>query len=112
MPWKKQFDTDEALAKAMNAFWARGYEATSVQDLVACMGINRGSLYATFGDNRQLFIQALRRYDAQHREAWVAALEKRRRRGRRARRPARAPAARGRQGAIAPPPVVSHSKGP
>ncbi len=78
MPWEKQFDTDEALAKAMDAFWARGYEATSVQDLVACMGINRGSLYATFGDKRQLFIQALRRYDAQHREAWVAALEKRR----------------------------------
>jgi len=38
------------------------------------MGINRGSLYATFGDKRSLFIQALRRYDADHREAWVAAL--------------------------------------
>ena len=74
MPWEKQFDTDEALAKAMNAFWARGYDATSVQDLVRCMGINRGSLYATFGDKRSLFIAALRRYDATHREAWVAAL--------------------------------------
>ncbi len=47
MPWEKQFDTDEALAKAMHAFWARGYEATSMQDLVDCMGVNRGSLYAT-----------------------------------------------------------------
>ncbi len=75
MPWEKQFDIDQALTQAMQAFWARGYEATSMQDLVACMGINRGSLYATFGDKRGLFIQALRRYDAVHRQAWVAALE-------------------------------------
>ena len=74
MPWEKQFDVEEALTQAMEAFWARGYEATSVHDLVACMGINRGSLYATFGDKRSLFIQALRHYDAVHRQAWVAAL--------------------------------------
>lgn len=74
MPWEKQFDVDAALTKAMQAFWARGYEATSMHDLVACMGINRGSLYATFGDKRSLFIQALRRYDAVYRQAWVAAL--------------------------------------
>ncbi len=74
MPWEKQFDVDDALNTAMQAFWARGYEATSVQDLVDCMGINRGSLYATFGDKRSLFIQALRRYDATHRQAWVKAL--------------------------------------
>ena len=63
MPWEKQFDSDAVLDKAMQAFWARGYEATSMQDLVDCMGINRGSLYATFGDKHSLFIQALRRYD-------------------------------------------------
>ncbi len=74
MPWEKQFDVDDALTAAMRAFWARGYEATSMQDLTACMGINRGSLYATFGDKRALFIQALRRYDAVHRQAWVATL--------------------------------------
>ena len=51
-----------------------GYEATSMQDLVDCMGINRGSLYATFGDKRALFIRALRHYDAIHRAAWVARL--------------------------------------
>lgn len=56
MPWEKQFSPDDVLVKAMNAFWARGYESTSMQDLVACMGINRGSLYATFGDKRSLFI--------------------------------------------------------
>lgn len=71
MPWEKQFDVDRALNQAMHAFWARGYEATSVQDLVERMGINRGSLYATFGDKRALFIQALRRYDALHRQAWL-----------------------------------------
>ena len=71
MPWQKQFDTDQALAKAMSAFWAHGYEATSVQDLVAAMGINRGSLYATFGDKRALFVAALRRYDGQYRKAWI-----------------------------------------
>lgn len=74
MPWEKQFDVEAALAKAMQAFWARGYEATSMQDLVTCMGLNRGSLYATFGDKRSLFIQALRRYDETHREAWLAAI--------------------------------------
>lgn len=74
MPWQKNFSPDEALGKAMNAFWARGYEATSVQDLVDCMGINRGSLYATFGDKRALFLAALRRYDSVYRHDWVTAL--------------------------------------
>ncbi len=74
MPWEKQFNHDEALSKAMSAFWAHGYDATSMQDLVDCMGINRGSLYATFGDKRSLFIEALRRYDAVYREDWAARL--------------------------------------
>jgi len=74
MPWEKQFDPDRALEKAMAAFWARGYDATSMQDLVEAMGINRGSLYATFGDKRSLFLQALKRYDAVHRAAWTDAL--------------------------------------
>ena len=76
MPWEKQFDVDQALAKAMQAFWARGYEATSMQDLVTCMGLNRGSLYATFGDKRSLFIQALRHYRTVHLHDWVAALSR------------------------------------
>ena len=74
MPWEKQFNPDDALDKAMRAFWAGGYDATSMQDLVDCMGINRGSIYATFGDKRSLFIQALRRYDGDHRRAWFEAL--------------------------------------
>ena len=76
MPWEKQFDSDAALSKAMDAFWAHGYDATSMQDLVDCMGVNRGSLYATFGDKRSLFIEALRRYDAVYRAGWVGRLIK------------------------------------
>jgi len=63
MPWEKQFDKQAALDKALQAFWARGYEATSMQDLVDCMGVNRGSLYATYGDKPELFLAALRMYD-------------------------------------------------
>jgi TetR/AcrR family transcriptional regulator, transcriptional repressor for nem operon len=58
----KQFDRDEALDHAMAAFWTRGYEGTSIDDLVQATGIGRGSLYGTFGDKRQLFLAALDRY--------------------------------------------------
>jgi TetR/AcrR family transcriptional repressor of nem operon len=58
----KQFDRDEVLDRAMAAFWTRGYEATSIDDLVEATGIGRGSLYSTFGDKRQLFLAALDRY--------------------------------------------------
>ena len=49
----------------MEAFWERGYAATSVNDLLAEMGLNRGSLYGTFGDKKQLFLAALDKYEAQ-----------------------------------------------
>ena len=58
----KEFDRDEALQRAMQVFWSRGYEATSVGDLVEHMGINRQSLYDTFGDKHSLYLQALDRY--------------------------------------------------
>jgi TetR/AcrR family transcriptional repressor of nem operon len=58
----KQFDRDEVLDRAMAAFWTRGYEATSIDDLVEATGIGRGSLYGTFGDKRQLFLAALDHY--------------------------------------------------
>ncbi len=63
MPRPKEFDREEVLDRAIEAFWARGYEATSVQDLVDSMGINRGSIYATFGDKHRLFLEALDRYE-------------------------------------------------
>jgi TetR/AcrR family transcriptional regulator, transcriptional repressor for nem operon len=58
----KEFDQDEALLKAMEVFWTRGYAAASIQDLVKHMGINRQSLYDTFGDKHALYLQTLDRY--------------------------------------------------
>jgi TetR/AcrR family transcriptional repressor of nem operon len=60
----KAFDVDEALERAMELFWRQGYGATSLPDLVQHMGIGRQSLYDTFGDKHQLFLQALDRYAA------------------------------------------------
>jgi len=62
MPRQKEFDREAALDRAMSAFWTKGYAATSVEDLVSRMGVQRGSLYATFGDKRTLFLSALDRY--------------------------------------------------
>lgn len=76
MPWEKSFDERATLEKAMQAFWVRGYAATSVQDLVDCTGVNRASLYATYGDKRALFLAALRLYDTDVRRARLAALER------------------------------------
>ncbi|MBI3604164.1 MAG: TetR/AcrR family transcriptional regulator [Nitrospirae bacterium] len=60
----KEFNPDEALDKAMHVFWHKGYEATSMEDLLSAMDINRGSLYATFGGKRELFLKAMDRYCA------------------------------------------------
>lgn len=76
MPWEKNFDTQETLEKAMQAFWVRGYAATSIQDLVDCTGVNRASLYATYGDKRAMFLAALRLYDKDVRRARLSALER------------------------------------
>lgn len=75
MPWEIQFNRDEVLDKAMKVFWSRGYEATSMQTLVERTGINRGSLYATYGDKRALFLASLRMYDDRMRRKRLAALE-------------------------------------
>lgn len=58
----KQFNQDEALNKALETFWAKGFEATSMQDLVLNMGINRASMYQTYGNKHALFIATLDRY--------------------------------------------------
>ena len=63
MARKKEFDREEVLTQAMNTFWRYGYEGTSMQLLVSNMGINRGSLYDTFGDKRSLFLAAIACYE-------------------------------------------------
>tara|TARA_E500000318_G_C3555754_1_gene211010 strand:+ start:827 stop:1525 length:699 start_codon:yes stop_codon:yes gene_type:complete len=62
MPRVKLFDEDEVLTKAMNLFWKQGYSATSIQDLVVHLGINRASLYDTFGDKEKLFKKSFELY--------------------------------------------------
>ncbi|QSQ27091.1 TetR/AcrR family transcriptional regulator [Pyxidicoccus parkwayensis] len=59
----KEFDREEALDRAMHVFWDKGYEATSLSDLLDAMGIARQSLYDTFGDKHALFMEALDRYE-------------------------------------------------
>ncbi|HWH82683.1 MAG TPA: TetR/AcrR family transcriptional regulator [Burkholderiaceae bacterium] len=56
------FDRDTALEKAMHVFWQHGYEAASVSELTAAMGITPPSLYAAFGDKERLFLEAIERY--------------------------------------------------
>jgi TetR/AcrR family transcriptional repressor of nem operon len=62
MPRPREFNEETALEAAIDCFWHRGYEATSVRDLAASMGISGPSLYNTFGDKHALFVQALERY--------------------------------------------------
>ncbi len=71
----KEFNKEEALEKATIAFWRYGYEGTSIQRLVDTMGINRGSLYDTFGDKRSLFQQAISHYDRTIVKKLILALE-------------------------------------
>ena len=63
----RQYDPERALAKAAEAFWKHGYAATSLDDLVAATGMNRPSLYAAFGDKRDLYLKTLTRYQQQSR---------------------------------------------
>ncbi|MEI9998094.1 MAG: TetR/AcrR family transcriptional regulator [Verrucomicrobiota bacterium] len=58
----REFDEDKVLAAAANAFWQRGYHATSIDDLCEATGLLRGSLYGAYGDKRGLFLAALDRY--------------------------------------------------
>ncbi|MED1781037.1 TetR/AcrR family transcriptional regulator [Brevibacillus fortis] len=58
----REFDEEKVLEAAMQLFWEKGYEATSLSDLTTRMGIQRPSIYSTFGDKKELFETALRRY--------------------------------------------------
>ncbi|NUU19919.1 MAG: TetR/AcrR family transcriptional regulator [Streptomycetaceae bacterium] len=58
----KEFDPDAVLQRALELFWRRGYEATSMADLVEHLGIARASIYATYGGKRDLYLKAFDRY--------------------------------------------------
>ena len=68
MPRKKKFEEKDILEKATNLFWKQGFHATSIQDLVNHLKINRASLYDTFGGKEELFNKALEKYRTQNKE--------------------------------------------
>lgn len=73
MPRNKEFDYDEKLKLARDLFWQKGYNATSLHDLLDAMKINRSSLYLTYGSKHELFLKSLSNYnqkkDKQYRQA-------------------------------------------
>lgn len=72
MPRPKSFDVDDVLDRAVDLFWVNGYAATTMEDLVNHLGINRGSLYSTFGSKQHLYELALERYLSSGRERFAA----------------------------------------
>ncbi|WP_436529792.1 TetR/AcrR family transcriptional regulator [Actinoplanes sp. HUAS TT8] len=70
----KEFDVEVALDRAMRLFWAKGYEATSMSDLVEATGVARAGLYATFGGKHELYLKALDAYATRRDPAVVARL--------------------------------------
>ncbi|MGW7381083.1 TetR/AcrR family transcriptional regulator [Streptomyces sp. NPDC054794] len=75
MARKREFDIDQAVDRAMDVFWRRGYAATSLQDLTSALGIGSGSLYAAFGSKEKLYGLALARYTSRNAAQLVAQLE-------------------------------------
>jgi AcrR family transcriptional regulator len=71
----RTFDEDVALDRAMEVFWEKGYEGSSLAELTAAMGMNRPSLYAVFGDKEGLFRRALERYQSTRMDYCDAALD-------------------------------------
>src|SRR5882757_1475120 len=71
----REFDRDKALAKARDAFWARGYEGVSMVDLVSTLGLASARIYAAFGSKEALFREAVALYDAEEGGFATRALE-------------------------------------
>lgn len=77
MPAPKLHDTDAFIDSAMRVFWSRGFEGTSINDLVQASAVNRGSIYATFDGKRDIFLSALASYDDRYRARFLADLKAR-----------------------------------
>jgi TetR/AcrR family transcriptional repressor of nem operon len=71
----REFEADQAIDRAMDLFWRRGYAETSLQDLLKELSIGSGSLYAAFGSKGQLYARALERYCALQADGLVEILE-------------------------------------
>ncbi len=70
----REFDADVALDRAMEVFWSKGYEASSLDDLCEVTGLSRSSLYATFASKRNLLLRSVDRYVEQRTPSIVAVL--------------------------------------
>ncbi|MEM6685334.1 MAG: TetR/AcrR family transcriptional regulator [Bacteroidota bacterium] len=75
MPRVKKFNEEETLKKAMCLFWRNGFHATSMQDLVNHLGINRASIYDTYGGKKELFEKAFTHYRTTNRKQLLSFLE-------------------------------------
>lgn len=62
MPRTEDFNRDEVLHKAQHAFWLKGFNGTSMQDLVDATGLNRSSIYNSFGSKMELYRESLKKY--------------------------------------------------
>ncbi|WP_020499010.1 TetR/AcrR family transcriptional regulator [Sciscionella marina] len=71
----REFDKGKTLERALELFWSRGYGATSIQDLVDALAVERGSLYGTFGDKRRFYLEAVRLYWQVYERRLTAALD-------------------------------------
>ena len=67
----RSFDESDALKKATQVFWSKGYDGVTIDDLVAGMGVGRPSLYTVFGDKRAIFLRVLKAYAEAKGEARV-----------------------------------------
>lgn len=74
MPKTKQFNEADVLQKARSVFWKKGYNGTSMDELVKATGLSRSSIYDTFGDKHGLYVKALKDYKKLQHEQLVAAI--------------------------------------
>ena len=76
MPRQKEYNRDQVLDAAMKVFWVKGFEGTSIQDLVQATGLNRFGMYQAFGSKQGLFLEALDRYQRMIATGFIAPLER------------------------------------
>ena len=75
MSWKKNFEVETVIENAMDVFWERGFESTTITDITEATGVQRQSLYNAVGDKRKLFILSLLKYETERRQSTLASLE-------------------------------------
>ncbi len=78
MPRSEDFNRNEVLEQAKNIFWKKGYNGTSMQDLVDATGLNRSSIYNSFGNKKDLYEQTLKKYQDDSRSLFDKVKEKNR----------------------------------